>query len=235
MSDLICRSDLIRLGALRRLSDLEDLMILTVSNLKGGSSKTTTAAYVAHALAERGHRVLVVDADPQASISRWAELAGWSIPVRGMATGRLHDPVVGVAVEAAGHDVVVIDTPPTEKHRGIVESAIRAATHVLVPLAPTAAEFERMAAVRELIEDVSHLGRHGAAPVAAALLTRTIAGASSIGVYREALVHDGWLVIRPTVARLERFAQSFGAPVLGAAATAYGDALVELAGARAAA
>ena len=211
------------------LIHLEILMILTVSNLKGGTGKTTTAAYVAHALAERGRRVLVVDADPQCSITRWAELAGWDIPVRGMATGRLHDPRVGVAVEAVGHDVVVIDTPPTEKHRGIVESAIRAATHVLVPLAPTAAEYERMAAVAELIEDVSHLGRHGAPPAAAVLLTRTIPHAASTDVYRQYLVADGWRVIRPTVARLERYAQAFGAPIERASATAYGDAVALLA------
>lgn len=202
-------------------------MILAVSNLKGGSSKTTTAAFLAHALAEQGARVLVIDADPQASISRWAELAEWSIPVRGMPTGRLHDPRVGVAVEAEGHDVVVIDTPPTDKHRGIVESAIRAATHVLVPVAPTSAEIERMETVRELIEDVAHLG-HGAPPVAVALLTRTIPNATSTTVYTELLRDAGWRVLRAHVARLERYAQAFGGPVDRATATAYGDALAEL-------
>jgi len=65
-------------------------MILTVANLKGGTSKTTSAAFLAHALAERGRRVLVVDADPQASITRWAEMAEWRLPVVGKATGRLH-------------------------------------------------------------------------------------------------------------------------------------------------
>lgn len=203
-------------------------MILTVSNLKGGSSKTTSAAYLAHALAELGQRVLVVDADPQASISRWAELAQWEIPVRGMASGRLHDPRVGVAVEAEGHDAVVIDTPPTDKHRGIVESAIRAATHVLVPLAPTAAEYERMATVAELIEDVSHLGRHGAPPVAAAMLTRTVASAAATSVYRQMLDEDGWRVLRPVAGHLQRYAQAFGAPVARARHSAYGDVVLEL-------
>lgn len=205
-------------------------MILTVSNLKGGSSKTTSAAYLAHVLAEEGRSVLVIDADPQGSIARWAELAEWNIPVRGMATGRLHVPGVGVDVEADGHDVVVIDTPPTDKHRGIVESAIRAATHVLVPVAPTSAEIERMETVRELIQDVSHLGRHGAPPVAAALLTRTIPNATSTGVYAELLRDAGWHVLRAHVARLERYAQAFGGPIERASATAYGDALDELLG-----
>jgi chromosome partitioning protein len=205
-------------------------MILTVCNLKGGSSKTTSAAYVAHALAEIGRRVLVIDADPQRSISDWAEAGQWTIPVRGMANGQLHDPVVGVAaVEAgAGYDVVVIDTPGTDKHRSIVESAIRAATHVLVPLAPSTIEYGRMAATRQLIDDVSHLGRHGAPPAAAALLTRTVANTVSVAVFREQLVADGWQVVRSTVARREQFAQAWGAPVRDAYATAYGDAMLEL-------
>ncbi len=202
-------------------------MILTVANLKGGSSKTTSAAFLAHALAERGRRVLVVDADPQGSISRWAEMAGWTIPVRGMATARLHTDV-GVSVEAGQYDVIVIDTPPTDKQLGIVESAVRAATHVLMPIAPTTHEYERTAAVRELVEDAGSLSRHARPPAAFALLTRTVAGASSTGVFRQLLTEDGWHVLRGRIGRLERFAQSFGAPIEGASATGYGDALDEL-------
>lgn len=203
-------------------------MILTVCNLKGGSAKTTSAAFLAHALAERGHRVMVIDADPQGSITRWAELAEWRIPVRGMATGRLHVPGTGVDVEAAGHDVVVIDTPPTDRDRAIVESAIRAATHVVVPLAPTALEYERMAPVHDMITDLSHLGRHGLAASTAVLLTRTVLGTHANHIYRDALTQDGWRVLRPHVQFLQRYAQAFGAPVLGATRSAYGDAVTEL-------
>lgn len=216
------------LSAYRPLSYLDGLMILTCCNLKGGSSKTTTVAYLAHALAEQGRKVLVVDADPQGSISRWAEMAEWTIPVRGMATARLHVPGVGVDVEAGGYDAVLIDTPPTEKEKGIVESAIRAATHVLVPLAPSSVEVERMPVVRELIDDVAHLGRHTAPPTSAAMFTRTIANASSTAVYRDLLADQGWNVLRAHVARLEQFAQAFGGPIDRATATAYGDALAEL-------
>jgi len=47
----------------------EDLQVLSVVNFKGGSGKTTTAAHLAQHLALTGHRVLVVDLDPQASLS----------------------------------------------------------------------------------------------------------------------------------------------------------------------
>lgn len=43
--------------------------IIAVANQKGGSGKTTTTRSLAGALAERGQRVLMVDLDPQASLS----------------------------------------------------------------------------------------------------------------------------------------------------------------------
>lgn len=205
-------------------------MILTVTNLKGGTSKTTSSAYLAAALAELGRRVLIVDADPQGSIGRWAELADWTIPVRGMPTGRLHVPGVGVAreLERGDVDTVVIDTPPTDRDRSIVESAVRAATHVVVPIAPTTAELERMDVVAQLIADVGH-ARAGGPPLTSVLLTRVDGNAKSeTAIHREALVAAGWYVHRPTVAAVRQFRQAWGAPLARPLRTAYGDVAAEL-------
>jgi chromosome partitioning protein len=49
--------------------DTDHLQVIAVTNFKGGSGKTTTAAHLAQYFALRGYRVLAVDLDPQASLS----------------------------------------------------------------------------------------------------------------------------------------------------------------------
>jgi len=43
--------------------------VITVGNFKGGVSKTTTVATLAQGLSLRGHKVLVIDTDPQGSLT----------------------------------------------------------------------------------------------------------------------------------------------------------------------
>lgn len=45
--------------------------VITFANTKGGAGKTTMALVTAGELAKRGHRVAMLDADPQQWVSRW--------------------------------------------------------------------------------------------------------------------------------------------------------------------
>lgn len=53
--------------------------IIAVGNLKGGTGKSTVSINLSCALAERGHRAVVIDTDPQKSASLWAQ--GGLLPV----------------------------------------------------------------------------------------------------------------------------------------------------------
>jgi chromosome partitioning protein len=180
-------------------------LVITVANLKGGTTKTTSSALLLHGLAARGYRVLGVDADPPASLLRWAELGGWELPVIGLPTKALHTRLPGLA---AGYDAVVIDTPPLDDQAGIVYSALRAADVTLVPVSPTMMELDRLSPILDAVEQVSPL--RTTPMVVRVLLTRTVSRANSTSAARTAISEVGVEVMTTEVGRLEAYAQAFG-------------------------
>lgn len=180
------------------------MKIITVGNYKGGSGKTTSAVFLAHAFRELGHRVLLVDADPQGSATRWHELGALDIPLEAMASRAVGRGLAGM--NRARFDVVVVDTPPVEEEGGIVESALSVSDLALLTLAPTVLEFER---VQDFRAAVAAAGR----PELRVLLNRVVNRASSTGMVRADLAGDGVAVLRAEIPRRESIAWAFGEPV----------------------
>jgi chromosome partitioning protein len=113
--------------------------IITVCNLKGGSGKSTLSMNLAGTLARRGRDVLVVDADPQCSATRWAAAADdkkpFPTPIAGLsgANTKVHREVEKY-VDRYG--LIVIDTPPAYESL-VPASALLAADLALVPVIPS--------------------------------------------------------------------------------------------------
>lgn len=183
-------------------------LVITFANLKPGTGKTTSAVWLAHALAETGRGVLLVDADPAASAAQWSDLAGGFPGIR-VAQLAYRDLDRRLRDYAKPDDVVVIDSPQTEDHRAIAQAAIRAAAEVIVPVAPSPIEIARTAPVRDEIAKAAA----GRPPRISVLLNRCIANANSTTDAREALTELGYDVLGYTVPRLELYAQSFGGPI----------------------
>lgn len=203
------------------------MLVIAVVNLKGGSSKTTTAGFLAAAFHETGMRVLGVDADGEnESLQGWQAAADLPWPVVTLAVPNLHKTLPGVAGDR--YEVIVIDTPPMQAQRGTVLSAAKIATHVLVPMAPTPIEFARLDSVRELLTDAAEVRPDGRPPHFAVLLTRIKTRAASTNTYRDLTTEAGFTVLKAQVASLERYAQAWGDPITKAADTPYGDAALEL-------
>jgi chromosome partitioning protein len=184
-------------------------MIIAVVNTKGGTGKSTTAAYLAHGLSALG-KTLIIDADPQKSSMSWSQTVGKeqflpsTIP---LAVPDLHERVPDLA---AGFNYVVIDTPPGEA--AITESAIRAADLIILPLAPTRMDLDRLAPTIELLSSIER--RYGHTPQLRVLLTKVRAGTTSAKAIKYLLSEDYKLPIFNTeVHMLESYANAFGSPI----------------------
>ena len=109
-------------------------MIIGVLSQKGGVGKTTLSLNLAAHFAGQGARVLLVDADPQASALAWSSARERPplFPVIGMAKPTLHRDLPGVA---ADYDVTLIDGAPRVNDLG--RAAILASSLVLIPVQPS--------------------------------------------------------------------------------------------------
>jgi len=188
----------------------QPVRVVAVTNLKGGSGKSTTSGLLLHAFAQLGHRVVGIDADPQSTLLRWAEGGEWSIPVLGLPTSRIHRDLPGI-VSPERYDLAVIDTPPLEQQRGIVLSAMRAATDVVVTLAPTSAEWDVLQTVFDVLDEVDVLRAEPAS--VSVLWNRVRAGTTAAKVYRQLLADTGRACLTAAIPLAERYAQAVGAPV----------------------
>ena len=109
-------------------------MIISLLNQKGGVGKTTLAVHLASALAGRGRRVMLVDADPQGSALDWAASREGEapFPVIGLPKPTLHKELPKLA---ADYDMLVIDGAP--RVYDVARSAIMASDLVLIPVQPS--------------------------------------------------------------------------------------------------
>jgi len=130
-------------------------MKICVTNQKGGSGKTTTAALIALTIAEAGKRVLCMDCDPQAGLTTLLgadpgpgvfeliiKAEADPVRVRGMDLLRADHKLDKIAysmtprdidriVNSFDHEFIIMDTPPTVQ--GISRAAAQAADMVIVP------------------------------------------------------------------------------------------------------
>lgn len=121
-------------------------MRVTVTNLKGGVGKTTTAVYLAAAAARAGRPVVLVDADPQASAAEWLEES----PIEGVTLVEApSERMVARAAELGDGTLVVIDTPPGSER--IARAAIDVADVALIPVRVGGVEVTRVVATLTLL------------------------------------------------------------------------------------
>lgn len=140
-------------GAFNEQGNCMTAKTLSVAQQKGGAGKSTLAAHLAVALRLQGHRVALVDIDPQKSLAYWfdersrqkrklidltfADVDGWQAT-------RL------VQELSQTHDFVVVDCPPHAETDSKI--AIRAADLVVMPVQPSALDLRACLTTQELAD-----------------------------------------------------------------------------------
>ena len=124
-------------------------MIVALVNLKGGVGKTTSALYFAAVAKERGEDPVVLDADHERSAFEWARAGELSFEV--LVAERDGLARQARALEREGR-TVIIDAPPNS--REVLWAAAAVADRVVVPVAPTGVDVNRLRATLEVLLDV---------------------------------------------------------------------------------
>lgn len=184
---------------------------IAVAHLKGGSAKTTTAGFLAHAFENLGHRVLVIDADPQGALLEWAQLAEWTIPVRHLPSRHLDAEIAKLYTD--DFDTIVIDTAPRDE-AGTVASAMLAADLIVLPVKASPGEVARVKATYALAAEL------GVVPLIRILLNRAKHGTGSPALARAQLIHAGRAMLQTEIKDREQISLAYGGPV--EAALGYG-------------
>jgi chromosome partitioning protein len=141
--------------------------VIAVANQKGGCGKTTLSMNLAGVLSgEGGLKVLLIDADPQASAQQWAMRAGeagMSFEVMTHPHEDIHRKVREMSHK--GYDVILVDCPPgasqsvsgKDSLTSISRMAILAADIVLVPVRPSMLDYLASHQLLPLLKDVGTL------------------------------------------------------------------------------
>ncbi|EBL6356864.1 ParA family protein [Serratia marcescens] len=163
---------------------------LVLASQKGGAGKTTLAAHLAIAaeLAGAGPAVLI-DTDPQGSLSAWWNSRDANTPA--LAAAKLAElPAKLEALASAGFKLAVIDTPPAITDA--IRDVVKLADLVLIPTRPSPHDLR---AVGSTVDIAQEAGKPFAftltqAKPNARLTVQAVAALSAHGPVAPSIVHD---------------------------------------------
>jgi len=141
-------------------------MIIGVLNEKGGSGKTTLTINLARAFQRLGRDVLLIDSDPQGSLSDWRAIAAEDYPPVVKADDT--DTLKRLPQVAADVDLTLVDGAP--QLEALAAAAVKVCDRILIPVTPS--PFDVWSA-ESLVELVKH-HQVPAAFVVSRLVPRTV-------------------------------------------------------------
>ena len=126
--------------------------VITISQQKGGTGKTTLAVHLAMGFVKyHNYKVAVVDTDPQGSLGKWFMIRSEKkIPNDNLTfkTASLWGAQYESKALKKDHDIVIIDTPP--KIESDARPSIESADLVLIPVSASHVDFWATGAIVEI-------------------------------------------------------------------------------------
>ena len=126
--------------------------VITISQQKGGSGKTTLAVHLALAFIKyHSLKVAVIDTDPQGSLGKWFMIrTEKKVPNDNLTfkTASLWGAQYESKTLKKDHDIVIIDTPP--KIESDARPSIESADLVLIPVAASHVDFWATGAIVDI-------------------------------------------------------------------------------------
>lgn len=166
------------------------MRVIVLASQKGGAGKTTLAAHIAVALEAAGDGpAVMIDTDPQGSLSAWWNVRDAQTPA--LAPTTIADlPAKCAALAEAGYEVAVVDTPPAITQA--ISAVLRSADLVLVPARPSPHDLRAVGSTVELIRAANKpfVFVVTQAKANARLTVQAMAALSEHGVVAPAVVHD---------------------------------------------
>lgn len=166
------------------------MKVLIVASQKGGAGKTTLAAHLAVAAEEvLPKKVVILDGDPQGSLSAWWNSREHEFPA--LASSSLSElPEKIEQLKEAGFELVIIDTPPAITNA--ITEIIKLADLVLIPTRPSPHDLRAVGSTVNiaLSENKPFVFVLTQAKANARLTTQAMAALSEHGVVSSTIVHD---------------------------------------------
>ncbi|MCE5361268.1 MAG: ParA family protein [Acidithiobacillus sp.] len=166
------------------------MKVIVIASQKGGAGKTTLAAHLAVAAEQDGvGPAVLIDTDPQGSLSAWWNSREADTPV--LASACLADlPSKLEGLAAAGFKLAMIDTPPaiTSAIRDVVELA----DLVLIPTRPSPHDLRAVGSTVDIAQEAGKpfVFAVTQAKQTARLTVQAVAALSSHGAVAPAIIHD---------------------------------------------
>ena len=128
------------------------MKIIAFMGQKGGTGKTTLAVHTAVAAGQDGHKVVLVDTDPQESATFWGDNRKAETPIVATATPN-QLPDVLAAAKAEGVTLVILDSAPHSSPNA--SEVARLADFIIIPTRASAFDLAAAASTVKIVKAVN--------------------------------------------------------------------------------